>query len=93
MLWKLLRETGELDPPTHIAVIFDLSEQDASATNLYDDYKANRPAPPDDLIPQFPLIREAVQAFNVACIEQRGLRGRRPDRHLCAPGARGRRAR
>ena len=71
MLWKLLRETGELAPPTHLAAIFDLSEH-TFRNELFSDYKANRSTPPDDLIPQFPLIRDAVHAFNVACIEKRG---------------------
>ena len=71
MLWKLLRETGELSPPTHFAVIFDLSEY-TFRNDLYADYKAHRPDIPDDLIPQFPLIRDAVKAFNVACLEQKG---------------------
>src|SRR5215813_14389751 len=71
MLWKLLREAGELSPPTHIAAIFDLSEH-TFRNDLYADYKAHRPDMPDDLVPQFPLIREAVKAFNVACIEQKG---------------------
>ena len=71
MLWKLLRETGELSPPTHFAVIFDLSEQ-TFRNELYADYKAHRPDMPEDLVPQFPLIRDAVKAFNVACLEQKG---------------------
>jgi DNA polymerase-1 len=71
MLWKLLRETGELDPPTHLAAIFDLSEH-TFRNDLYADYKAHRPDIPEDLGPQFPLIRDAVKAFNVACIEQKG---------------------
>ena len=71
MLWKLLRETGELSPPTHFAVIFDLSEH-TFRNELYADYKAHRPDMPEDLVPQFPLIRDAVKAFNVACLEQRG---------------------
>ncbi|MHA1518183.1 MAG: DNA polymerase I [Alphaproteobacteria bacterium] len=71
MLWKLLRETGELAPPTHMAVIFDYSAK-TFRTDLFDGYKANRPEPPDDLIPQFPLVRDAVRAFNVACIEKEG---------------------
>ncbi len=71
MLWKLLRETGELDPPTHLAAIFDLSEH-TFRNDLFSDYKANRSEAPEDLIPQFPLIRDAVRAFNVACIEKRG---------------------
>jgi DNA polymerase-1 len=71
MLWKLLRETGELAPPTHLAVIFDYSAK-TFRSDLFDGYKANRPEPPDDLIPQFPLVRDAVRAFNVACIEREG---------------------
>jgi DNA polymerase-1 len=71
MLWKLLRETGELAPPTHMAVIFDYSAK-TFRSDLFDGYKANRPEPPDDLIPQFPLVRDAVRAFNVACIEKEG---------------------
>ena len=71
MLWKLLRETGELSPPTHFAVIFDLSEH-TFRNELYADYKAHRPDMPEDLVPQFPLIRDAVKAFNVSCLEQKG---------------------
>src|SRR6476660_4246012 len=71
MLWKLLREAGELSPPTHFAVIFDLSEH-TFRNELYADYKAHRPDMPEDLVPQFPLIRDAVKAFNVACLEQKG---------------------
>jgi DNA polymerase I len=71
MLWKLLRETGELSPPTHLAVIFDYSAR-SFRNELYAGYKAQRPDVPDDLAPQFPLIRDAVKAFNVACIEQDG---------------------
>jgi len=71
MLWKLLRETGELSPPTHIAVVFDYSAR-TFRNELYEDYKAHRPEVPEDLSPQFPLIREAVRAFNVACVEQEG---------------------
>ncbi|MEX0745577.1 MAG: DNA polymerase I [Phycisphaeraceae bacterium] len=71
MLWKLLRETGELAPPTHMAVIFDYSAK-TFRNDLFDGYKANRTEPPGDLIPQFPLVRDAVRAFNVACIELEG---------------------
>ncbi|MGD0531622.1 MAG: DNA polymerase I [Methyloceanibacter sp.] len=71
MLWKLLRETGELSPPTHFAVIFDYSAR-TFRNDLFDGYKAHRPEVPEDLVPQFPLIRDAVKAFNVACIEQEG---------------------
>ncbi|HSD91659.1 MAG TPA: DNA polymerase I [Methyloceanibacter sp.] len=71
MLWKLLRESGELAPPTHIAVVFDYSAK-TFRSDLFDGYKANRPEPPGDLMPQFPLVRDAVRAFNVACVEQEG---------------------
>ena len=71
MLWKLLRETGELAPPSHIVAIFDYSEK-TFRNDLFDGYKANRTEPPDDLVPQFPLVKDAVRAFNVACVEQRG---------------------
>ncbi|MEM1287263.1 MAG: DNA polymerase I [Pseudomonadota bacterium] len=74
MLWKLLKE-GDPEllgtPPTHLAVIFDASAY-SFRNDLYPDYKAHRPEPPEDLRPQFPVIREAVRAFNVSCIEQEG---------------------
>ena len=72
MLWKLLREMKPEDAPTHLAVVFDKSEK-TFRNEIYPDYKAHRPRPPDDLIPQFPLIREAVRAFNLPCIEQEGF--------------------
>jgi DNA polymerase-1 len=55
--------------PTHLAIIFDKSE-DSFRKELYPDYKANRNEPPDDLIPQFPLMREAVRAFGLMPVEQ-----------------------
>ena len=72
MLWKLLRETKASEAPTHFAVIFDASEK-TFRNEIYEDYKAHRPPPPEELVPQFPLIRDAVKAFNVACIEQHGF--------------------
>ena len=72
MLWKLLRETKASESPTHIAVVFDASRE-SFRNEIYEAYKANRPPPPDELIPQFPLIRDAVKAFNVACVEQEGF--------------------
>jgi DNA polymerase I len=71
MLWKLLREMKD-DQPTHLAVVFDLSEQ-TFRTEMYPDYKAHRPDPPDDLKPQFGLIRQAVHAFDLPCLEQKGF--------------------
>ena len=72
MLWKLLRDMKPEDRPTHLAVVFDLSER-TFRTEMYPDYKAHRPDPPDDLRPQFPLIREAVHAFDLPCLEQKGF--------------------
>ncbi|HWB50462.1 MAG TPA: DNA polymerase I [Stellaceae bacterium] len=64
MLAKLLAET-ECD---HIAVIFDHSGS-SFRHQIYDQYKANRNEPPDDLKPQFKLVRDATKAFGVCCIE------------------------
>ena len=72
MLWKLLREMPEDSRPTHLAIIFDKSEI-TFRNKLYPDYKAHRPDPPDDLIPQFGLIRKAVEAFDLPSIEQIGF--------------------
>ena len=71
MLWKLLKEMKPDERPTHLAVVFDKSEK-TFRTEMYKDYKAHRPPPPDDLIPQFPLIRDAVRAFEIPCIEKAG---------------------
>ncbi|MGE0668535.1 MAG: DNA polymerase I [Sphingomonadales bacterium] len=67
MLYKLLEDSGS-EAPTHLAVIFDASKV-TFRNELYPAYKANRPEPPEDLIPQFGLIRDAVRAFDVPCIE------------------------
>src|SRR5438552_5702047 len=72
MLWKLLREMPENNRPTHLAVVFDKSEI-TFRNKLYPEYKAPRTAAPDDLIPQFALIREAVRAFDLPCLEQVGF--------------------
>jgi DNA polymerase-1 len=72
MLWKLLRDMPADNRPTHLAIIFDKSEI-TFRNKLYPDYKAHRPPAPDDLIPQFALIREAVRAFDLPCLEQGGF--------------------
>jgi DNA polymerase-1 len=72
MLWKLLRDMPPDNRPTHLAIIFDKSEV-TFRNKLYPDYKAHRPPAPDDLIPQFALIREAVRAFDLPCLEQAGF--------------------
>ncbi|RAK57152.1 DNA polymerase I [Phenylobacterium deserti] len=72
MLWKLLVDMKASDEaPTHLAVVFDKSEQ-TFRKDLYADYKAHRPPPPEDLVPQFPLVREATRAFGVPCLELSG---------------------
>src|SRR5712672_784491 len=72
MLWKLLRDMPADNRPTHLAIVFDKSEI-TFRNKLYPDYKAHRAPAPDDLIPQFPLIREAVRAFDLPCLEQVGF--------------------
>ena len=71
MLWRILAEMKREERPTHLAVVFDKSEK-TFRTELYPDYKAHRPDPPDDLRPQFPLIRDAVRAFDLPSIEMLG---------------------
>ena len=72
MLWKLAADLDEADGPTHLAVILDASGV-SFRNDLYEHYKANRPEPPEDLVPQFPLIRDATRAFSLPCIEVPGL--------------------
>ena len=72
MLWKLLNDMKPEERPTHLAVVFDKSEK-TFRTDFYPEYKAQRPDIPGDLIPQFPLIREAVRAFDIPCLEQAGF--------------------
>jgi DNA polymerase I len=72
MLWKLLRDMPEDNRPTHLAIVFDKSEV-TFRNKIYSDYKAHRPPAPDDLIPQFALIRDAVRAFDLPCLEQNGF--------------------
>ena len=69
MIWKLIAELNAAEAPTHLAVILDASSK-TFRNDMFDGYKANRPPPPDDLVPQFPLIRDAVRALSVPCIEQ-----------------------
>ncbi len=71
MLFKLLEDTKGDDAPSHFAVIFDHSSY-SFRNDIYADYKANRDEPPEDLRPQFALVRDATRAFNVACVEQEG---------------------
>ena len=65
MLLKLLQDTSA----DHIAVVFDCART-TFRNRIYDQYKAHRPEPPPDLVPQFKLVRDATDAFNVCRIEQ-----------------------
>ena len=67
MLIKLIEDLKA----DHCAIIFDTARK-TFRNDVYKEYKAIRPPPPDELIPQFALIREAVRAFNIACIEMEG---------------------
>ena len=70
MLFKLINELKEFKA-THIAVVFDHKDK-TFRSNIYPDYKANRPPPPDDLVPQFQLIRDATEAFGFLAIDKKG---------------------
>ncbi|MDP3677283.1 MAG: DNA polymerase I [Novosphingobium sp.] len=72
MLWRLAEDLNKADGPTHLAVILDKGST-SFRNALYDQYKANRPPPPEDLVPQFPLIRDATRAFSLPCIEEDDL--------------------
>ncbi|WP_295635813.1 DNA polymerase I [Novosphingobium sp.] len=72
MLWRLAEDLHKAEGPTHLAVILDKSSK-SFRNDLYPEYKAHRPPPPEDLVPQFPLIRDATRAFSLACIEEAGL--------------------
>ncbi len=72
MLWKLLREGLNGVMPSHVAVVFDYSGR-SFRNDIYTDYKGHRPEPPDELVPQFPLMRDAVRAFGLIPIEQEGF--------------------
>ena len=71
MLQRYVDGNSGPDAATHVAVIFDYSGK-SFRNDLYDQYKAHRPPAPEDLVPQFPLTREATRAFNIACEEIEG---------------------
>ena len=72
MLWKLIEDLNDAEHPTHLAVVLDAARR-SFRNDIYPAYKAHRPDPPEDLVPQFPLIRDAVRAFSVPCIELPGF--------------------
>jgi DNA polymerase I len=68
MIFKLLVDMKAGERPTHLAVIFDRSEN-SFRKELYPAYKAQRPPPPEDLVPQFQMIRDATRAFGLPAID------------------------
>ena len=72
MLNKLVDDALADDDVGHLAVIFDTARR-SFRNEIYPEYKAHRPPPPEDLVPQFPLVRDATRAFNVPCIEMEGF--------------------
>ena len=85
MLINVLRD----EQPTHVGVAFDVSRQTFRA-ELYAEYKANRSKTPDEFRGQLDLVKEVLDALNIAHVEKPGLRGRRRDRHAGHPGRGGR---
>ncbi|WP_415643984.1 DNA polymerase I, partial [Sphingomonas antarctica] len=68
MLWKLVTELSGEGGPTHMAVILDASAK-TFRNDMYAEYKAHRPEPPEDLRPQFPMVRDATRALSLPCVE------------------------
>ena len=69
MLWKLADDLNKAAGPTHLAVVLDKAGT-SFRNDIYPEYKANRPPAPEDLRPQFPLIRDATRAFSLPLIEE-----------------------
>ena len=72
MLHRYIESNTGPEAPTHVAVVFDKGSH-TFRNDLYDQYKANRDAMPEDLRPQMPLTRSATEAFNIACKELEGF--------------------
>jgi DNA polymerase-1 len=72
ILNRFLEEAAVDGALSHLAVVFDAGRH-TFRNQIYAEYKAHRPDPPEDLIPQFPLTRDAVRAFNAVAIEKPGF--------------------
>lgn len=72
MLFKFVEDATGPDAPTHVAVIFDAKGK-TFRSDIYPEYKANRPPAPEDLVPQFAIIRDATRAFGLPSIELEGF--------------------
>ena len=71
MLYKMLGDLAGDQRPSHVVAVFDKGSY-SFRNEIYPDYKANRPSPPEDLAIQFPLVREATAAFGLPVIEKEG---------------------
>ncbi len=71
MIFKMVEDQKGHDAPTHVVAVFDHKGK-TFRSGIYPEYKANRPPAPEDLVPQFPIIRDATRAFNLACVEAEG---------------------
>ena len=71
MLWKLLEDLKGDERPTHFACVFDKGSY-TFRNDMYPEYKANRGETPEDLVPQFPLVRRAAIAFHTHALEMEG---------------------
>jgi 5'-3' exonuclease len=73
---KMLLDYAELVRPTHIAVGWDVAARETLVrSQWFDGYKANRAAPPDELVPQFDLVKEVTDAFSVPNVGCPGYEG------------------
>ena len=72
MLMKLMDDLRDASVEESIAVVFD-AKRLTFRNEIYKEYKAHRPEAPEELVPQFAIIREAVRAFNVCCLEMEGF--------------------
>ena len=72
MLNRLVDDVMADDDVGHLAVVFDTARR-SFRNEIYPEYKAHRPPPPEDLVPQFPLVRDATRAFNAPCLEMEGF--------------------
>ncbi|PHS29081.1 MAG: DNA polymerase I [Robiginitomaculum sp.] len=72
MLWKLIADMRDEEKATHLAVIFD-AKGPTFRNDIYGQYKAHRPPAPEDLVPQFSLVREATRAFGLPSVELAGF--------------------
>ena len=67
----LLKLVDDLQPD-HVAVVFDVARK-TFRSDIYPEYKANRPEPPEDLVPQFALVRAATKALSLPLLEAPGF--------------------